>query len=38
MYIFFFEVMKMFEDIYDDWELSICEKFFYDVLIGGIYI
>ena len=30
------EAMKMFEDIHDDWELSICEKFPHDVLIGGI--
>ena len=37
MYTLSPEAMKMFEDIHDDWELSICEKFPHDVLIGGIY-
>ena len=37
MYALSPEAMKMFEDIQDDWELSICEKFPHDVLIGGIY-
>ena len=37
MYTLSPEAMKMFEDIHDDWELSRCEKFPHDVLIGGIY-
>lgn len=35
MYFFFLEVMELFEKIYDVWELDICEKYFYDVFIGG---
>lgn len=28
--------MKMFENIHDEWELSICEKYPHDLLIGGM--
>ena len=31
MYTLSPEAMKMFEDIHDDWELSICKKFPHDV-------
>ena len=37
MYTLSPEAMKMFENIHDDWEQSICEKFPHDFLIGGIY-
>ena len=30
------EDMEMFENIYDEWELNICEKYLHDLLIESI--
>ena len=30
------EAMEMFENIHDEWELNICEKYPHDLLIGGM--
>ena len=36
MYALSAEAMEMFENIHDEWELNICEKYPHDLLIGGM--
>lgn len=38
MYALSPEAMDMFENIHDEWELNICEKYPHDLLIEGTYV
>ena len=36
MYALSPEAMELFENLHDEWELNICEKYPHDLLIGGM--
>ena len=36
MYALSPEAMKLFENLHDEWELNICEKYPHNLLIGGM--
>ena len=36
MYALSAEAMEMFENIHDEWELNICEKYPHDLLIESV--